>query len=115
VTNEGLEPERRSAAIRYIRQALGAVAPLHERWVRMSATAPKAATLRIAADYLNKALEILQDEQGKYWESAGPLDDAQRTLFGIGEAEVTEVLGLTKQANDEVTQQRPPGGGRVPT
>jgi hypothetical protein len=111
----GLEPERRSAAIRYIRQALSAAAPVHERWVPTSATASKAAELKVASDYLNRALKILQDEQGKYWESAGPLDEAQRTLYRIGGAEVNEVLRLTKLANDEVTQQRPPGGGRVPT
>ena len=81
----------------------------------MSATGSKAAELKVAIDYLNRALKILEDEQGKHWESAGPLDEAQGALFRIGGAEVAGVLKLTKQANDEIPQQRPPGGGRVPT
>jgi hypothetical protein len=115
MTNAGLEPERRSASIRYIRQALAAADPVQRKWLPMTATASKAAELRVAVGYLNAALKVLQDEDGAHWQATQPLDDAQRTLFQIGGSELDEVLNLTKQAIDEIAQHRPGHGGRIPT
>jgi hypothetical protein len=115
MSNAGLEPERRSASIRYIRQALSAAAPVHDKLVPMSATASRAAEIKVAMSYLTKALEILQDERGAHWQAASPLEEAQRTLYGVGGTELDGALHLTKQALAEVAQHRTDTSGRVPT
>jgi hypothetical protein len=114
MTNAGLEQERRSAAIRYALQALGAAKPVHEKWVRMSATAPAARELRVAIGFLDAALKELQDENGRHWQAANPLLEAQATLHRIGDSELDAVLSLTKRAVDEIAQHRPGQGGRIP-
>jgi hypothetical protein len=114
MTNASLEPERRSASIRYIRQALAAAAPVHDKWLPMSATASKANELRVATRYLKAALELLQDDDGAHWEAAAPLQEAQATLYHIGASDLDGALRLTKQALDEIAQHRTDQGGRVP-
>jgi hypothetical protein len=82
--------------------------------VRASATAPKARELNAAIGYLNAALKELHDEAGRHWDAAGPLQEAQGTLYRIGASELDQVLSLTKQAVDEIAQHRPGQGGRIP-
>ncbi len=63
---------------------------------------------------LDKALAILQDDDGMHWDAATPLEYAAQTLFRMNRSELAEALQHTNLAYAEIAEHRPTGG-RVPT
>ena len=111
MTNAGLERSRRMEAIRHASGALNCASPFHHKWILNAATRPAAAELKLAMNQLEKALAILRENDGMYWDAAIPLEFAAQTLYRMDSSELAEALQHANLAHAGIAEHRPTSGG----
>jgi hypothetical protein len=105
-----LESSRRLSAIKHASSAFELVVGIRDRWTRNAAPGLPSSDLKQVALDLGKALDILRDEHGAYWDSAEPLMAAARVLLQLDWAELEKALQHANLAYAEMSEHRPTTG-----
>jgi hypothetical protein len=110
-----LESSRRLSAIRHANSAFELVIGVRDRWTRNAAPGLPSNDLKQVTGDLGRALDILRDERGAYWDAAEPLMAAARVLLQLDWAELEKALQHANLAYAEISEHRPTSGSSTPT